>query len=215
MLLPLWLGRRLRLPTPAGRGGAKAFIAAGVLLGSASVLIMHRTDLLMPMFAWLARDAAPWELTPVAKYDPASRLRGWSQLGRAVGEVLASEQAAGRDPFILTDDYQLASQVAFYCPGKPRVYNVQSALGNRMNQYDIWENPIRDAQRFIGRPCIYIGSWRPELTGEKGAPPVLPELKLERTVEHVVRGQRVRVWSIFTCPSYAGFTVPKEAPHAY
>ncbi len=215
VLLPLWLHRRLNLPTPAGRAGARVFIAVGAILGAGSVLIMHRTDVLMPLMARLARNAPPWELTPVAKYDPAARLRGWSQLGRAVGEVLAEEQADGRDPFIVADHYQLAGQIAFYCPGRPTVYNIQSALGDRMNQYDIWENPIRDAGRFLGRPCIYVGAYRRELTGDGGGPAAMPGLRLRRTVEHMVRGQRVRVWSIFTCPSYAGLSPSGGSPRAF
>ncbi|MCL2330619.1 MAG: glycosyltransferase family 39 protein, partial [Phycisphaerae bacterium] len=109
LLLALWLPRRLRLPTRAGRTGAKVFIAVGVLMGLGSTILMHHTEVLMPMFAKLAaKNADPWELAPASKYDPASRLRGWAQLGREVGEVLAAQRAAGLDPFIVADDYMVA-----------------------------------------------------------------------------------------------------------
>lgn len=209
VLLAIWGARGLG--DFSRRRAYAALLAAGGILGAAQVLVAHRSEWLMPVFAWMARDAPPWDLTPVARYDPSARLRGWSRLGRAVGEVLDEQRRAGRDPFILTDDYQLASQIAFYCPGQPRVYCAQSALGGRRSQYDIWTNPIRDADAFTGRPVVYVGALHPRLTGEAGGPAALPDLRPVRTVEHAVRGQRVQLWTIWYCDAFAGFArTPQE-----
>ncbi len=205
VLLVLWLGRRLRLPTRAGRTGARAFIAAGIVIGGGLVIVMHRSDWLMPLFAYMARGAPAWDLTPTARYDPASRLRGWAELGRAVGRVIECERAAGREPFILASDYQLAAEIAFYTPGEPTVYSAQSALGGRMSQYDIWPNPIRDRGDFIGRPCVYVGSLNAALTGQGGRHAALPGLRRADTITYKTRGQPVQVWSIYTCEAFAGF----------
>ncbi len=216
ILLAAWLARHGRVP--GHRRRVRIFVAAGALLGAGAVILVHRTDWLTPMFTWLARgapplrltqQAAPWDLTPVSKYDPTVRMRGWRELGMAVGGVLQEERAAGRQPFILAEDYQLASEVAFYCPGEPTVYAAQSALGKRPTQYDMWPNPIRDRAAFVGRPCLYVGSLHPELTGgSNGAAAALPGLRPVRTVEYRIRGEVVQLWTIFACDAFAGFSVP-------
>lgn len=201
ILLVHWLSALLN----SARRAARGLILGGTIVGVVMVVVMHNTAWLMPVFGWLARGAPPWELTPVARYDPAARLRGWSPIGVAVGDVLRAERAAGRDPFLVTDDYQLASLVAFYCPGEPVVYCLQAALGERQSQYDVWHNPIDDEADFMGRPCIYVGAAKPVLFGdgvENAA--VLPNATRVRTVEHRVRGQLLRVRSIYTCSAYAG-----------
>ncbi len=213
VLLALWMARGLR--KAASRRAYAWLLTTGSLLGAAQVLVAHRSDWLMPLFAWLARDAPSWDLTPVARYDPSARLRGWSRLGGSVGQVLAGQKLDGVEPFILTDDYQLASQIAFYCPGQPRVYCAQSALGKRLTQYDLWPNPIRDAEAFRGRPVIYVGSLHPRLTGEDGGPAALPGLQPVQTVEHEVRGQRVQLWTIWFCEAFAGFPEPAKAERSY
>jgi hypothetical protein len=152
------------------------------------------------------RNEPPWNLTPIARFDPTARLRGWSQLGAAVGRALDQERLAGREPFVVSGDYQTASEIAFYCPGEPAVYCLQAALGGRQNQYDIWPNPVRDAEQFVGRSCVYVGPMRAELTG-KGASShaVLPGLRLVETVEHRVAGHAVHLWPIYVCEQYAGW----------
>ncbi|MFB3818020.1 MAG: ArnT family glycosyltransferase [Candidatus Methylomirabilales bacterium] len=64
---------------------------------------------------------------------PSKRLRGWPELGQAVGEAAAR---LPRRPFLVSDRYQIASELAFYVPGQPRTYTAN--LGRRMNQYDLW-----------------------------------------------------------------------------
>jgi len=213
VLLALWTARGLR--KAASRRAYAWLLTAGSLVGAVQVLVAHRSEWLTPVFSWLARDAPSWDLTPVARYDPSARLRGWSHLGRTVGQVLAGQRAGGVEPFILTDDYQLASLIAFYCPGHPRVYCAQSALGKRLNQYDLWPNPIRDAEAFRGRPVIYVGSLHPRLTGEDGGPAALPGLRPVQTVVHEVRGQRVQLWTIWFCEAFAGFPQPASAERSY
>lgn len=191
--------------TPALRIRRRWIVGSGITLGLGASVLAYHTEWLMPAFQWLVRDARPWELTPVAKYDPTARLRGWSELGAAVGEVLKMEKAAGRDPLIMTDDYQVASEIAFYTPGNPIVTCVQSVLGNRRSQYDIWPNPIRDHDLFTGKPVIFVGSRHPLLSGERGGRAVLENMRLIRTVEHQVRGATLQVWAIHLADSFAGF----------
>ncbi len=210
VLMVCGLARLWRSSHAGARRWARVLVAAGVVWGGALVVVMHRTEWVLPVFHWLARREPPWNLTPIAKYDPTARLRGWSELGRAVGAVWAEARAGGRDPFIVTDDYQTASQIAFYTPGRPTVYCLQAALGDRQSQYDIWRpNPLRDSERFVGRPCVYVGSRKTQLFEPDSSGHVaLPDARLARTVEHAVAGWGLRavvqVWSIYVCDGFAG-----------
>src|SRR6185436_5289299 len=113
ILLCVWLSRTLHA-APQIRRRSIAYIATCVVFGIAAAVLIRHTEWLVPLFKKLSANAPPWELTPIARYDPTARLRGWSDLGQAVGEVLHEQRASGRDPFILADDYQTASQLAFY-----------------------------------------------------------------------------------------------------
>ncbi len=185
---------------------AAGVVVGGVALGGGMVVIAHQSHWLMPLYAWLGRNEPPWNLTPAAAYDPTARLRGWSQLGAAVGRAVAGQRAVGRDPFIMADDYQVASEIAFYCPGQPVVYCLQAALGDRQSQYDLWRpNPIRDPDVFRGRPCVYVGALRPELIGQvQSGQAALVEARLEETVEYRVGGVLVRIWPVYTVKEYQG-----------
>ncbi|MFO0838722.1 MAG: glycosyltransferase family 39 protein [Phycisphaerae bacterium] len=200
VLLVGWIAERWTRSRPL-----RTAVAIASVFGLAAGIVLHRTDWLYPAFARLAANAPPWDLTPIAKYDPASRLRGWRQLGAAVGNVLAREREAGREPFVVADDYQVASQIAFYCPSSPPVYCIQVALGERLSQYDVWENPIRDRAHFVGRPCIYVGSRRAEIVGGDGHAAAMPALSEPISVEHRVGGHLLAMWTIYVCQSFAGF----------
>lgn len=180
-------------------------LVAGAVTGVLAGVMLHQTELLTPVWRLAARFAPAWDMTPAAKFDPTSRLRGWSKLA-AVDELLAHEMALGRDPFIMTDDYQLASQIAFYCPSHPQVFCAQSALGKRQSQYDIWPNPIRDAALFVGRPCIYVGQLDSRITGGAGSRAALPHLRKIATIEYFMRDLRYQVWPVFVCDAFAGFS---------
>jgi 4-amino-4-deoxy-L-arabinose transferase-like glycosyltransferase len=196
---------------PHRRPRVTAYCAAGGVLGLVAIVLIHNTVWLMPVFKWLSRDAAPWELTPVARYDPTARLRGWAELGQAVGHLVAAERAAGRDPFILTDHYMKASQIAFYAPGEPTVYCAQSVLGQRMSQYDLWLNPIDNAERFTGhRPVIYVGRAEDVLTGTDTAPGALVNPQRVAVVRETVAGADLQVWSLWRADGFRGFAQGRE-----
>lgn len=202
VVLVAWLARRRHVAPRATR----AFVLLSVVLGGLSVVVLHRTEWIIPLLGRVAGPPSALNLTPVAKLDPTARLRGWSALGAAVGRHLTAEQAAGNKPFIVTDDYQVASQVAFYCPGQPRTYCLQAVLGDRPSQYDIWRpNPVADPAVF-GGPCIYVGSERPELFRalDDDTPPVLRGVRSAETVRHEVRGHVMQVWRIFVCEEFTG-----------
>lgn len=72
------------------------------------------------------------------KLNPALRLKGWSDLGRRVGEVRDAMPDPGR-VFIFSDQYDVTAQLAFYVPGRPVAYCAD--FGRRLNQYDLWPGP--------------------------------------------------------------------------
>lgn len=203
-LIVWWLSHRgaKSLNVPRQR---TVVITTAVTVGLIANVILHHTEWLTPVFRWWTRAAPPWDLTPVANLDPTARLRGWRELGRAAGKEFERLRAGDALAFLMTDDYQVASQLAFYAPGNPVVYCCQSALGDRMCQYDLWHGPLRNPQDFIGRPCLYVGRFRPEwIEQQEGAPP-LPGLEQVAKVEHRVRGVLYNVWSIYRCEEFAGF----------
>jgi undecaprenyl-diphosphatase len=79
--------------------------------------------------------------------DPLARLKGWRVLARAV-DGLAAQMP--QRPFLLSDRYQISSELAFYVPGQPQTYNVN--LGRRLNQYDLWDG----LPTLAGRDAIYV-----------------------------------------------------------
>jgi hypothetical protein len=69
-----------------------------------------------------------------------ARLQGWRQLGVEAGRALG-EVPRPKSTFILTFDRRLASELAFYIPGQPRVYTWRDPEGVPECQYDIWGGP--------------------------------------------------------------------------
>jgi undecaprenyl-diphosphatase len=81
--------------------------------------------------------------------DPTARLRGWAELGRAVGMTVERMPDPQRT-FLVSGRYQVTSELAFYVPGRPPAYNFN--LGRRLNQYDFWEGP--DSR--LGWDAVYV-----------------------------------------------------------
>jgi len=102
--------------------------------------------------------------------------------------------------FVVSGRYQVASELAFYVPGRPPAYNFN--LGRRLNQYDFWEGP--DSR--LGWDAVYVEEGANQLDTRVRAaftrvdPPV---------VLQVMRGDRViRVFSLHRAYGFRGAPVP-------
>ena len=214
-LLVDWLVRAFVAGSLRIRRRLAGVSAAAAVFGVVLIIVSRDTTPLMPIFAWLARNEPPWQLTPVAKYDPASRLRGWSQLGSEVAALLEAERADGNDPMILTDHYQSASAIAFYARRDPsfppEVYCIQSAVGGRLNQYDVWMNPITSPEQFYGRRSLYVGSMRHEAIFPKEGTGALGRTEFVRAVEHVVGEHPVRISPVVRGLRFEGFDASNQS----
>lgn len=195
-----WAAHAYLTASVAAAGWYESWFAPGVSRRSrrrvsrlllASVLL---PALLLPI--GLAPELIEWSGVRVpAAWDLASkRLRGWPELGRAVGEAVAQ---APQPPFLASDRYQIASQLAFYVPGQPRVYNAN--FGRRMNQYDVWGG--WDA--LIGRDGVFV------MYGATDPPEDLRTafrtLERVRTLEVFRHGRPLQTFSIFRGQEFRGF----------
>jgi 4-amino-4-deoxy-L-arabinose transferase-like glycosyltransferase len=124
--------RRARLG-PAGRRAQWRLLAAAGGLALTVVGLAHATD----------------RLGLPSRLDPTRRLKGWRELGTAVAAAWREMPAPART-FLLSDRYQITSELAFYGPGSPPAYNVN--LGRRLNQYDFWEGP----ETRLGWDAIFV-----------------------------------------------------------
>ena len=106
----------------------RPYFKKGVMVGAVMALLTYA----LPF--WAGAAPGSWAGKLVA------RVQGWGQLGIQAGRVLG-EVPRAESTFILTFDRQLASELAFYVPGQPKVYNWPGLGGLPDNQYDIWDGP--------------------------------------------------------------------------
>jgi undecaprenyl-diphosphatase len=125
--------------------------------------------------------------------DPLARLKGWRALATAV-EALAVQMP--QPPFLLSDRYQISSELAFYVSGQPHTYNVN--LGRRLNQYDLWDG----LPTLAGHDAIYVQPESAELpsalratfhTCDEGKPVIIEEL-----------GRELKRFYLFQCRRFSG-----------
>lgn len=95
------------------------------------------------------------------RLDPTTRLRGWRELGEAVSAIRRQMPVPERT-FLVSDRYQVASELAFYVAGRPTTYNFN--LGRRLNQYDFWEGP----EARLGWDAVFV---------QEGVRPLDPRLR--------------------------------------
>jgi undecaprenyl-diphosphatase len=96
----------------------------------------------------------------------------------------------------MSDTYQIASELAFYVPGKPRVYNVN--LGRRLNQYDIWGG--LDALKDKDGLFVTHG----DVDVPVGLVQMCRAVRKAKVVNSYHRGHEAQVFSIFECDGYRG-----------
>ncbi|MBW2149266.1 MAG: glycosyltransferase family 39 protein [Deltaproteobacteria bacterium] len=127
--------------------------------------------------------------------DPANRAYGWAELGEQVGKIY-HEMGGHERVFLLSDRYQEASELAFYVPGHPRVFNVN--LGRRLNQYDLWQ-PVSTQQ---GKDALVLRR------GNRSLKSKLKDLfrtcRPKATISIKRYGQTLKQFRLFHCEDYSG-----------
>jgi undecaprenyl-diphosphatase len=172
----LLLERRASLPNAARQVQAR-LLGAALLVALAATAFVHVAD----------------RLGVPPRLDPTARIRGWAELGRTVGATVDA-MPNPRRTFVVSGRYQIASELAFYTPGRPPTYNFN--LGRRLNQYDFWEGP----EFRLGWDAVYV---------ETGRRPVDERVRaaFERvdppTVVEIMRGNRI-IW-VFSLHRAYGF----------
>lgn len=130
-----------RLLKRSGRGGVKTLkFAAG------AAIAVSATASLFAYFPWAAEGFGAKKVLYGA---PFNRVTAWRELGAKISEARRSMPPGS---FVMSDTYQIASEIAFYTEGNPVAYNVDTG-GRRMNQYDLWPGP-ESAQKGLG--AIYV-----------------------------------------------------------
>lgn len=97
---------------------------------------------------------------------PVHRLSGMKTLAAAAEARLDElRDRTGLEPFLMSDHYGRASQLAFYVEGRPVVYAAGSMMNRgRRSQYDLWpETDLRNLDTVAGlrgRPALLFGADR-------------------------------------------------------
>jgi undecaprenyl-diphosphatase len=133
------------------------------------------------------------------RLDPVARLRGWAELGQAVGAARASMPDPDRT-FVASDRYQVTSELAFYTPGRPPAYNFN--LGRRLNQYDFWDGP----NTRLGWDAVYVKAGRRPL--DEGVRAAFERVDPPTVVEIRRGGRVVRVFSLYRGYGFRGAPSP-------
>lgn len=88
----------------------------------------------------------PYQLGLSGRYDSFFISKGWQ---RPIAAIARHSDA----DFILTDSYKLGSELAFYWPRPIPVY-VTGSAERRLNQFDLWPGPEREA----GRDGLFVST---------------------------------------------------------
>jgi hypothetical protein len=173
------------------------------------VPVAHNFELAYPLVGWANRTVAGpvfgSELS-VRQLDPSAKLRGWEELGAFVNR---QREQLGPGNFILCEDYQTTSEMAFYVRGQPKTYYLGSWLRDRAkrhSQYDLWPDRSLDPREnpdLVGKDAVYVGWFKPELQEAFAAVEELPLLDIER------RGIKIRSFRVFRCTGFRGMQRPE------
>jgi membrane-associated phospholipid phosphatase len=137
------------------------------------------------------------------KMDPTMRLVGWRELGHEAARIYEGLSSEG-PAFVVSDSYQMASELAFYMKGNPRTYCIN--LGRRMNQYDLWPG----FEDYKGQNALLVmddeRELPAELAGSFGRTEKVPVLI-------TVRGEKVMKFTVFKCYDFRG--IKSRPPETY
>lgn len=129
----------------------------------------------------------PW----IGPKVPMTRISGAAEMAADAQRRIEALRGAGEDPFVMTQLYGRASQLAFYMPGHPVVYAASPQTGGRKTQYDMWKgadalNTNVDDPRLLGRAALLVGAtaeqWQTAFARVERAEKLAGDLKRGREV---------------------------------
>lgn len=157
-----WLLAEWRaLPEPRPRGGylrkrpetfGQVAWDLTLMVGVVGALVVGRADL-------FARLPGLGGLMPIHRVQD-----GYERAEAVTGLLTQLSGETGKEPFVMTNHYGIASRLSFYLPGRPGVRCVSSRMAGRKNQYDFWPELSPDDPALMGRPAVLISGteeqWR-------------------------------------------------------
>jgi hypothetical protein len=206
VLTMAWVAKQIQAPQRWYRALARASLGIACALGLSVTLVMHHTEWVQPVVAWLSGPPTPARPLPLRRFDPTCRLRGWRTLAAAVDELRNQLRAEGVEADLAASGWTIPGEIAFYCTGRPTVYSLGLALGDRHSQYDCWHpNPLDEPANFRGHTFILVGDVSP------GLHTVFETVETPRLVTHLQKGQPIACWTVTVCRNYHGFPLPLHA----
>lgn len=199
----------------ASRQGARNWTNAAILVG----LLMSAV-----LIGWMVNHSG------IDRHgrDPSDRLRGWSALGEAVNQVRADfEKKTGAPVFLIADERDRASELAFYLPdkrvdgpGHPPAYIPESQ--DMVNQFSFWPrydefvplppNAVPDPNEiyteeqgtnpFAGRTALFLQQGRKRDRAPRNIRAAFGRTELISTIEVRTGGRLLREFQVYACYDY-------------
>lgn len=211
-----WLDRgvfRAGLRWP--RGGWGVALVCCWALGVLGFAALQHTEWFYPLIARWVPTSTPHRPAPMNKLDPTCRMRGHRVLAPEIARRLAALRARGLDPFLLTSNPYLASELTFYMPGHPEVDCLAFSYDpyRPVNQHDLWHpNPRFDLDAYRGRPALVIedAHYRPSYADSMVKHGWFARADAPERLTVRERGIDVAAWDIAMAHDYQGPPSPEK-----
>ncbi len=176
-------------------------VIGGVVVGLTLSAVVHFPVLVRPLLAAASEPPTERNPTPIRKYDPTARLRGWRTLAAEVDAIRDRVRAeTGEEPLVAGTVWNVPGELGAYCKGHPETYSFGLGMADRHSQYDIWHpNPVADAQAFRGRTFVFVGDGLPENAE------VFERVEHATIAVHREGGAPVAVWWVWIGYGFRGF----------
>ena len=191
LLAVAWLEYRLEVSSPWGRWVTASLLCFICVVGLALNVIMHRSELVRPALIWYTGPPTAINPFPFRRFDPTCRLRGFrTTLAAEIDQLRQEYRDRGIELVLAGTNWSIPGELGFYCEGHPQAYSIGLALNDRHSQYDFWEGPVTDPERFKGRSFLIVGGIDAPING------AFKEIEPLRWVRHDEEGVGISIWGV-------------------